>query len=1046
MVLVRALHPLIVTTISEICRIKSENGFLKNVCDTHDTFGELKKSNTKCHKSTGRYKLQSTVSSIYHGTRFYFDKKCDDDKASYQGCGYKNIRRPFGGPIISYPADHTFISYENAICQLKISISANGVVGRIVKSSTSNLGPEIVLPSGQSIDKSLKCNDLCDIDSCEDEAQCNGFTYGQYCHFHGDKSKHIVYIEPRHICTVPYHQLSCCNLSESLEIEKCEKTAMCHSSLPKCSPIISFSSGGGIMLNMTRCFPNNICDPNIDQTNCTDKTRVGVTCLINGYPSSVSKYAICGERPMCDDNFDLLCEKISAQCKVHKHQLCDGIDDCEMRIDEIVSTCQSLTKETCVRRGGSGISSLPIPLTWLEDGVKDCQSGEDENWPNICGAGRSRRFVIDSKVCPNVFLCRTGEPGFVEFADLCDGTCTCGNENNVCRASRGFETVTKKVLSSRQGLQRHLSYCLAGLEELENLAGPCSLEYYMFPPGDIYGLTKPLITLPNAATSCDSIFGEQYIYTSCTNKCANSSCPLKNVLLHDACPEYYTNRVRTIVNNEYLTFAVKALGEEEVYVNDVFLCDNDYICIPYHQVCDLVDDCEDGSDEVNCTNHFQCESSGHYVPKTSKCDGIIDCLDLSDECNDQCSKEILPGASLKAISWSIGLSAVLANLVTIFVNIWSVKKCRTTVALTNKSLVVLISMGDLLIGLYLLTVSTFDGLVHGTEYCNMQLTWLASNQCNIIGVVSTIGSQLSLFAMTVLSVVRAHGIWNSMSIPGGIGVKSSVKVITVIIFLLMLATAISVMPILRGFEDFFINGLHYDDDMKLFVGLVDKETHLKTFGEYFGRLRKTMLSWDSIDSMVADMFSHDDGQIDYTETLVKVGFYGNDGVCLFKYFIRGADSQQAFVWSILIVNFFCFIAISVCYVIIAVLSMRSSRSVSTENNDQARKRTNRMNKKISIIITTDFLCWVPFIIVCTLHYLEVLDATPWYSVFSMVILPINSVINPILYNDFIAKYSGKLFTRTNTLVTGFILSMRSRGSASNVSDENPPQENIEMQD
>ena len=757
---------------------------------------------------------------------------------------------------------------------------------------------------------------------------------------------------------------------------------------------------------------------------------------------------------MCDDKLDLLCEKISAQCKVHKHQLCDGIDDCEMRIDEIVSTCQILTKDTCVRRGGSGVSSLPIPLSWLEDGVKDCQSGEDENWPHICGVDRSRRFVIDSKVCPNVFLCRTGEPGFVEFAHLCDGTDTCGNENDVCRASRGSKskTITRKVLSSRQGLQRHLSYCLAGLEELGNLAGPCSSQYYIFPPGDIYGLTKPLITLPNAATSCNSMFGEQYIYTSCTNKCENSSCPLRNVLSHDACPEFYTNRVRTIVNNEYLTFAVKAFGEEEVYVNDVFLCDNEYKCIPYHQVCDLVDDCEDGSDEVNCTNHFHCKSSGHYVPKTSKCDGIFDCLDLSDECNEECSKEILPGASLKAISWTIGLSAVLANLVTIFVNTLSVKKCRTTVALTNKSLVVLISTGDLLIGLYLLTVVTFDGFVHKTEYCNIQLTWLASNQCNIIGVASTIGSQLSLFAMTILSVVRAHGIWNSMSIPGGIGVKSSVKVIIAIIFLLMLATAISVIPILGGFEDFFINGLHYDADMKLFVGLVDKETHLKTFSEYFGRLRKRMrqVSWDSIDSLVADMFSHDVGQIDYTETSVKVGFYGNDGVCLFKYFIRGADPQQAFVWSILIVNFFCFIAISVCYVIIAVLSMRSSRSVSTKNNDQARKRSSRMNKKISIIITTDFLCWVPFIIVCTLHYLEVLDATPWYSVFSMVILPINSVINPILYNDVIVKYSGKLFTRTNTLVTSFVLSVRSRGPTSKKSKEdiheNPPQEIIEMRE
>ena len=66
----------------------------------------------------------------------------------------------------------------------------------------------------------------------------------------------------------------------------------------------------------------------------------------------------------------------------------------------------------------------------------------------------------------------------------------------------------------------------------------------MFPPGDIYDATKPLITLPSAQSSCDNMFGEQYLFTSCTNKCLNSSCPLRNVLLHDSCPDYYADRVR----------------------------------------------------------------------------------------------------------------------------------------------------------------------------------------------------------------------------------------------------------------------------------------------------------------------------------------------------------------------------------------------------------------------------------------------------------------------------------------------------------------------
>ena len=1008
-------------------------GFLKTVCSTYDKFGELKKSFMKCHNSTGHYELIGMTQVLYSDPKWHFDRMCENDKAFYQGCGYTTA---------------PFISLKNAICQVKISVlHGNKAIGKIVRISSLIQEPVILL-SGSTADRDWICNDKCELENCEDEAQCNGFTYGQYCHLEENVNKPIIYVKPSRICDPSYHERRCCNSSENSEFEECEKTVMCGSSASTCPPLkYRYPLRDGYLLNMTRCSPEmHMCEPPLDHTNCSDQTRVGVTCLINGYPSTVSKYRICRETPMCDDSVDTLCETILAQCTVHKHQLCDGIDDCQNRIDEIGSICQSITKETCVRKGGSGLSSLPIPLKWLGDGIDDCRNGKDENWPYFCGAEKTRRVVIGSQVCSNVYLCRTGEPRFVEYIQLCDGTDTCGNENNVCKASRGSKTVTKKVASSNQGLQRYLSYCHRGLEQLVNLAGPCSSENFMFPPGDIYGLTKPLITLPSAQSSCDAMFGEQYLYTSCTNKCINSSCPLRNVLLHDSCPDYYTDRIRTIVDNEYLTFVFKSQGKDDVYVNDIFLCDNSYKCVPYDQVCDLVDDCGDGSDELNCTNHFQCNSSGHYVPLTSKCDGKIDCLDLSDECNNKCSKEILPGTTLKAISWTIGLSAVLANLITIFGNTWSVTKCRTTVALTNKSLVIFISVGDLLIGLYLLTVSMFDGFVYGKMYCPMQITWLASNRCDMIGVASTIGSQLSLFAMTILSLIRAHGIWNSMSVPGGIGMKSLAKVIAVSISLLMLSTAISISPILRGFEDFFINGMHYDANMKLFVGLVDKETHLQIFGEYYGRLRRIVLSWDSIDSMVANMFSHDVGQEDFTKTRLKVGFYGNDGVCLFKYFVRRTDPQHMFVWSILSINFLCFLVISVCYVIIAVLSMKSSRSVSSTNDDQARRRANRMNQKISIIITTDFLCWVPFIVVCVLHYLEVLDATPWYSVFSMVILPINSIINPLLYNDIIVKCTGKVLTRANTVVSSFISSVQSSLSVSKISSDNLPQENIEMQE
>ena len=1014
---------------------------MKTVCELqlYNSPGQQIDTYFKCHNSDGKYKLLSVESIDVRMTEqeWVYDHKCENDNKSYQGCGDIN--------------DKTFTSSSAAICQLEISYNQNGkVIGRIIKNSHLT-GIEVILPSGKTVKKDAVCNDRCEMKDCEDEAQCNGFTYGQYCHLKSNVSQPIVYIHPVDFCTQD-HERMCCGVSTTDDSQGCEAMAVCESPVIKCFSTLNniirlFPPRYNNLRNNTRCFPDKICDNARDQTNCTDQTKVGATCMIKGYPSTVSKYRICGNTPLCDDDIDSLCETISLECQVHKHQLCDGTNNCARGTDEKVSICQSMTKGTCIRRGGTGINSLPIPLAWLEDGKEDCINGDDENWP-FCGVGRTQRFVADHTICSNVYLC-TGQPGFVELEKLCDGTETCGNENSVCQASREKSLVETKTVSHRQGLQRHLSYCLRGLEKLGDLATPCYSEKFMYPSGDIYGLTRPLITLLDTKRRCDTLFGEQYIYTSCTGKCIDSSCPLKNVLLHDSCPEHYTDRIITIVNNDFLTFVVKANGEENIYVNDIFLCDNGYKCIPYYQVCNLIDDCGDQSDETNCTNHFQCESTGYFIPKTSKCDEKIDCLDLSDECNDECSKEILIGPILEALSWTIGISAVIANLTTISSCILSIKKCKTIVALTNKSLVILIALGDLLVGAYLLTVSVSDEFIFGSEYCKIQIAWLASNGCNIMGISSTIGSQLSLFSMTILSLIRAHGIWNSMSIPGEISPKNLVKVILVNIILITSATVISMSPILKEFEDFFINGMNYDAKMNIFIGLVNKETHFKVFEGYFGRSKRSVLSWNTIDSLVADMFSHDKGLEDFTKTRVKVGFYGNDGVCLFKYFIRETDPQKAFVWTTLAINFLCFLVISGCYVIIGVISARSTRKVLSDANIRARQRARRMNQKISIIITTDFLCWVPFILVCILHYLELLDATPWYSIFSMIILPINSIINPLLYNNFIIKHAGRLSRRTNRSISDLITSFRSRFSQSvtqGSSAAEPTRETIEMRE
>ena len=761
---------------------------------------------------------------------------------------------------------------------------------------------------------------------------------------------------------------------------------------------------------------------NREQIETSTEKGVDITCNEqNRISTNFSKRNYCRKKHClnsnCRDKIEQRCKKAFSEnktCYLHKHFFCDETRDCDDGSDETTTICQAKTIKTCSLRVGN-VTSRTIPVKWLKDGVEDCVDGSDENnlekWKDsTCGQGNTLRVNPEmskkgrNKTCENVYICQSGEPGFVELSELCDGIETCGNENNVCSASWVGNKVETKVPTFDGGLTKKLSFCQIGLHELRSQNNPCLTENFIFPDHEFYGVgTKTRLILPKHSKDCDYMYGEQYVYRSCTEKCTHSTCPLKTIPRYEVCPSQFPNRVGTLANNKYLAFFTVSNGD--TYTNRYFVCEDKHKCLDYSQVCDLVKDCDDGSDEKYCTNHFKCNSSGFYIPKTSICDGVFDCGDYSDECNENCSKRILEGDSLKAFAWLIGVVSVLANVIVLVREMIGLKKSRNAVVLVNKSLIILISFGDFLTGCYLITISIYDSFIFQDSYCLKQTEWITSSECSIIGVFSTTGSQISLFSMTGLSIVRIYVIWTSKSrnSSGQVNLMSAIVVIALVLLVTVASVAIAVVPIVGRLEDFFVNGIKFSNKTKIFVGTPDKTGVLNILGAYHGRMtRKTIPSWERILEMVGEMFSHDFDYHDFANKSMaeRVHFYGNDGVCLFKYFVIETDPQRMFVWSILAINLLCFTFICTSYLLIYFITSRSSSATGNQNES---RRMNSMNRKIALIITTDFFCWIPFIVVCALHFFEVLDATPWYAVFSMVILPLNSVINPFLYDDYLIR-------------------------------------------
>ena len=399
--------------------------------------------------------------------------------------------------------------------------------------------------------------------------------------------------------------------------------------------------------------------------------------------------------------------------------------------------------------------------------------------------------------------------------------------------------------------------------------------------------------------------------------------------------------------------------------------------------------------------------------------------------------------SVLVVVWLIAVIAVIGNLVVLINSLIFLKKKDDTLSAVQKVhhiLLINLAAADFLVGIYLLCILIVAVKFPGPSGRLMVLHhWPL---CDILGVMSTVASEVSVSVLILISFFRLYNIWWPYKL---IKVKVS---LWLVFFCWLFWFGVACIPLIDvdeiklGFDYIAIGGCE-KGQFPIVFNYKQATDLVETF------LTAASLNCSAAEKRHFRLSSNFRGEahlkiarhlklVNAHSTQIK--YYSQQNLCSAKYFPETRELSFIYSMSVLMYNFASFLFLFLAYVflwrkskVIGCSCLPCFDKPAPSNASGIRAKENRrLQQKTILIIASDFLCWVPMSLVSIWYVNKIQDLSNpdsckffietkgFLATFATVVVPMNSAINPLLYSSSFVELLKKIplwFVQVYTIVS-----------------------------